>query len=105
MANLQRLGELIFDVAEGWKKQQVYAFDRSEMMYDTDLFDCQNANTAILPVFKDDRAVWDARITTNCGNDWCQSFISIPKWLYDMYMQGKANFISWKKIEAETKVQ
>lgn len=101
MVNLERLGELIFDVAEGWKKQQIYAFDKSDMMYDTDLYDCQNSETAIIPVFKNGRAIWDARITTNCGNDWHQCYISIPKWLYDMYMKGKANFISWRKIEAD----
>lgn len=99
MENLKRLGELIFDVAEGWRKQQMYANDASEMMFDTDLFDCQNAETAIIPEFKNDRAIWDTRITCNCGNDWYQGFISIPKWLYNDYMNKRANFISWRKVE------
>lgn len=103
--NLERLGELIFDVAEGWKKQQMYAFDRSEMMYDCDLFDCQNEDTAFLPEFKNGMAIWDARITTNCGNDWFQAFISIPKWIYDSYMNGKANFVSWRKVECDVKYE
>lgn len=101
MKNLERLGNLIFDIAEGWKKQQMYAFDRSEMMYDCSLYDCQNAETAFEPKFKNGRAFWDCDVTTNCGNTWYSAELSIPKWLYDYYMKGKADFISWRKVESD----
>ena len=103
--DLERLGELCFDVAESWKKQQMYAFDKSGMMYDTDLYECQNEETALKPSFKNNRAIWDARITTNCGNDWQQAYLSIPKWLYVNYMTRKANFISWRLVESTATYQ
>jgi hypothetical protein len=69
-AQKERLGELLHDVAWGWQRQNAYGMDRSEMMYDCTLFDCQNPEDAYEPTIRNGKASWDCEITTNCGNDW-----------------------------------
>lgn len=96
---MERLGDLLFEVAEAWKKQNVYAFDKSEMMYDCSLYDHQNKETAFKPILKDGLAIWNCNVTRDAGNNWEQVNLSIPQWLYNYYMQGKANYISFRKIQ------
>jgi hypothetical protein len=98
MTKQERLAELIFEVAEGWAKQQSYAFGRSKLMYDCSLFDCQSEDTAFEPEICGDMVSWECEVSTNAGLDWHDTKISIPKWLYNWYMNGKASFISWRKV-------
>lgn len=99
--NKERLGELLHDVAWGWQKQNAYGMNRSEMMYDCTLFDCQNPEDAYEPTISNGMATWDCQITTDCGNNWFDAKMSIPSWLYDYYMRGKAKFISLRKVVCE----
>lgn len=99
--NKERLGELLHDVAWGWQKQNSYAMDRSEMMYDCTLFDCQSPEDAYEPTIKENMATWDCAITTDCGNNWYRAQLAIPAWLYNYYMKGKATFISWRQVECD----
>jgi hypothetical protein len=99
--NKERLGELLHDVAWGWQKKSSYIMDRSEMMYDCTLFNCQDPEGAYEPIILNGMAIWDCQITTDCGNNWFDAEMSIPACLYDYYMKGKATFISWRKVECE----
>lgn len=97
----KRLGDLIFFIAEIWCKSNSQIFGRSQMMYDTTLFDSQNEETAFEPFFKDGRAWFNGSFTTNCGNDWFVGALSIPKWLYDNYLSKRYSFIASSQIQLE----
>lgn len=114
------LGEVIFMVADTWRRKKIKESGRSEIMFDTSLFDHQNMETAFEPekrtqgpkweyVTYADRsrgwlhsnntvATWRCRITTDAGLNWRETEISIPYWLYEWLLSGKSTFISVNKI-------
>lgn len=99
----QRLGDLLHDVAWGWQKQNSYAFDRVISMYDCSLFDHQSEEDAFEPELNNGLASWDCLVTTDCGNTWHHATMSIPAWLYKMYISGKATFISWRQVVCDVR--
>lgn len=97
------LSDLVHDVAYAWVRQQAYAFDRSEMMYDCSMFDLQSASKEeqLPDSVNNGRASWSCLVTTDCGCTWYNATLSIPAWLYKYYVEGRASFISWRQVEAD----
>lgn len=96
---MERLGNLIFEVANSWLCHKSHSLDKKIKEYNCSLFECQNINTAFHPEFRNGNAYWECSITEDSGNTWEKAELSIPKWLYDMYIDGEINSISSGLVE------
>lgn len=92
------LALLIKEIVEKWKFQQSSENLTSKHDYQCDLEQHTDWKTAIKPTQIGNRMVWVCRISIDSGNTWNTADISIPKWLYDYYMNGKARKISASQI-------
>lgn len=93
--NINKLNELLILITHGWSTQQSESTGKSKSLYDTTLDDYTNIkNKPYNPTFKKGNATWDCHFTLNCGNKWQKGKISIPKWLFFNFINGKSDFVS-----------
>lgn len=105
----KRLSDLMYLIPDAYNNQIKQCI--TDPIWDGKYFDCDLYNYQSEPkeydLEKDGYVYWKIMYSTGYesifynnelggGNE---GFIGIPKWLYNYYLQGKANFISWRQVQ------